>query len=223
MSKVLPRCCAFRALALVLAQSPPDLDSPPSLLHNAPTPLSLRHGLGDCGRAIIPPELWSGLGLPLQLPRHPACPTRSNAPSKAFLSPLVHSGVIFRAHSQPAAPAFAIYKSAEKARLIVDLRRYNTLPPPPPPPFHLPHISSLLATRSPVLFFIKLDVANLYWSLLIPPTVSGYFSYQSASLTSVFGSRRLPFGWSYSPVLAHPGEDFAPSCPVVPRLALTVC
>ena len=115
--------------SLVLAQSPPDSDSPPSLLRNAPTPLSLRHGLGDCGSAIIPPELWSGLGLQLQLPRHPACPTRPNAPSEALLTPLAHSGVIFRAHSQPAAPAFAIYKSAEKARLIVDFRRNNTLHP----------------------------------------------------------------------------------------------
>ena len=45
-------------------------------------------------------------------------------------------------------------------------------------------------------------MANFYWSLLILPTVPGYFSYQSASPTAVFGSRRLPFGWSYRPVFA---------------------
>jgi len=96
------------------------------------------------------------------------------------------------------------HKSAEKARLIVDLhrKRYNALFAQPPP-FHLPNINSLLAARPPIPFSLKLDLATFYWSLLLPPTVSDYFSYQSTSPHSVLGSRRLPFGWSFSPILAQ--------------------
>jgi hypothetical protein len=72
-----------------------------------PTPASLRHGLGTCGNALNPPDLWTGLGLPRQLPRNPACSTRTNTLSEILLNQLVRTGIIFRAHSQPAAPAFA--------------------------------------------------------------------------------------------------------------------
>lgn len=102
----------------------------------------------------------------------------------------------------PAAPVFVRYKSELKARVILDLRAYNTLFPPPPP-FHLPNLSSLLQTHPHhTQFFIKLDISNFFWSLLLPHEVTGFFTF-AAGDTQTYGTRRLPFGWSWSPIIAQ--------------------
>ena len=155
------------------------------------------------------------MGLPLQLRRHPACPTRPNAPSEALLTPLAHSGVIFRAHSQPAAPAFAIYKSAAKARLNVDLRRYL---PSSQHQLSFGHTFSCTLfhqVRCGKLLFVSSHSSHRLRLLLIPVCLSNLCLRLTPStlwLVLLSCSRA-----------AHPGEDFAPSCPVVPRLALAVC
>ena len=68
---------------------------------------------------------------------------------------------------------------------------------------HFPSLRSLLCASGLKPFFVKLDVTNFFWSLHIPPTVTGYFVYQSSEKSFVFGSRRLPFGWFFSPILGQ--------------------
>ena len=40
-----------------------------------------------------------------------------------------------------------------------------------------------------------------FWSLLLPESVLGYFTLSAGYCT--YGSRRLPFGWSYSPIVGQ--------------------
>ena len=100
------------------------------------------------------------------------------------------------------APVFARYKSELKARVILGLRAFNTLFPQPPP-FHLPNLSSLLQTHHKrTQFFIKLDISNFFWSLHLPSEVKGMFTF-AAGDTHTCGTRCLPFGWSWSPIIAQ--------------------
>jgi hypothetical protein len=84
---------------------------------------------------------------------------------------------------------------------LVDLRAYNALWPTPPY-FDLPSLDQLLTSRGATpLFFTKLDLRNCYWSILLPRSVHGSFSISCAEAT--YSTRRLPFGWTWSPALAQ--------------------
>jgi len=48
---------------------------------------------------------------------------------------------------------------------------------------------------------MKIDLQNCFWSISLPSQVQGFFSLSST--TAVFQCRRLPFGWTWSPVLAQ--------------------
>ena len=79
-----------------------------------------------------------------------------------------------------------------KLRFIVNLRSYNDLFHRPPY-FSLPSFTDLLHMPNFAdKCFIKLDIENCFWSLTLPPQVSGDFT-----------TTRLPFGWSWSPILAQ--------------------
>ena len=71
--------------------------------------------------------------------------------------------------------------------------------------FRLPHFDTVLNSRGHTdTFFVKIDVANFYWSLLLPATVLGYFTMSSGVAGDVtYGTRRLPFGWKWSPIIAQ--------------------
>ena len=129
-------------------------------------------------------------------------PPRPSASSDILLSQLAGDGLVFRTHPQHAAPTFAIYKTSTKCRLILDLRACNKLFLRPPS-FRLPTFFALLQSPSLPLYFVKLDVTNFFWSLSLPPTVSGYFRFQSSSASFTYGTRRLPFGWSFSSIISH--------------------
>ena len=84
---------------------------------------------------------------------------------------------------------------------MLDMRVWNKLWPKPPR-FALPRLSLLLdSPQSSLLFYTKLDVSNFFWSLRLPTEVHGCFPLSAGART--FGSRRLPFGWSWSPNLAQ--------------------
>ena len=118
-----------------------------------------------------------------------------------MLHRLADDGLIFSIPPQPAAPAFVTAKTPEKARLLVDLRVLNKVWPKPPS-FRLPQLSQLLALpHAAKLYFAKLDISNFFWSLHLPPSVNGCFPISAGD--SPFGSRQLPFGWSWSPILAQ--------------------
>ena len=139
---------------------------------------------------------------PRDLPPHPRVPCRPDPLAQILLTRICNDKVIFLVNPAPAAPVFVRYKSELKARVILDLRAYNTLFPPPPP-FHLPNLSSLLQTHPHhTQFFIKLDISNFFWSLLLPREVTGFFTF-AAGDTQTYGTRRLPFEWSWSPIIAQ--------------------
>ena len=117
-----------------------------------------------------------------------------------MLDTLATAGLVTPSLSPHGSPCFAVYKTAVKARLIADMRQYNTLWPRPPP-FSLPSLDLLLNTTLPALYFIKIDISNFYWSLELPPPVRGAFVLSTGS--RCFQTRKLPFGWSWSPFLAQ--------------------
>ena len=86
----------------------------------------------------------------------------------------------------------------------MDFRSYNLLFVDPPH-FCLPHFDMILSARgSPDLFFVKIDIANFYWSLLLPAPVVGYFTVSSGVVgDATYGTRRMPFGWKWSPIIAQ--------------------
>ena len=184
-----------------LASLPPDYMSPPSLGRVPPTPASLRQGLGVVGNAPVPADLWTAFGLPLTLPLHPPVQPRASTDADIMLHTLADAGLLFPLQDQPAAPAFVTAKTPDKARLLLDMRLWNKQWPKPPR-FPLPKLSQILdCPQAPLLFFTKLDVSNFFWSLRLPHFVHGSFALSAGS--RVFGSRRLPFGWSWSPILAQ--------------------
>ena len=54
------------------------------------------------------------------------------------------------------------------------------------------------------LYFVKIDVANVYWSLLLPQPVLGYFAISSGVVgDTTYGTQCLPFGLKWSPIIAQ--------------------
>ena len=76
--------------------------------------------------------------------------------------------------------------------MIMDFRSYNLLFVDPPH-FRLPHFDMILSARgSPDLFFVKIDIANFYWSLLLPAPVVGYFTVSSGVVgDATYGTREM--------------------------------
>ena len=173
-------------------------------LRRPPTPASLHNGIGPCGNAIVPFAIWSEFGLPHVLPLHPPSTVPPSTDAKLVLRTLQRSALVFETYPQPAAPCFTTYKSETKLRVIMDFRSYNLLFVDPPH-FRLPHFDMILSARgSPDLFFVKIDIANFYWSLLLPAPVVGYFTVSSGVVgDATYGTRRMPFGWKWSPIIAQ--------------------
>ena len=117
-----------------------------------------------------------------------------------MLETLTSQGLVSPSAALFGSPCFTIYKTPTKCRLIVDMRVYNMLWPRPPP-FCLPSLDTLLNLTLKGLFFIKIDVSNFYWSLSIPDHVTG--SFVLCAGTQFYHTRRLPFGWRWSPFLAQ--------------------
>ena len=55
------------------------------------------------------------------------------------------------------------------------------------------------------MFYTKLDLKNAFWSINIPPSVRGTFVLSVTCPSGVisFATRCLPFGWTWSPILAQ--------------------
>ena len=146
---------------------------------------------------------------------HVGRPTRPSTSMDACLDNLVNCGVIQRSahHADPTMSLFLKPKDAFSARVICDLRPLNGMYTRKPPSFSLPSIPLICAiTRSwPACFYTKLDVSAYFHSLSLHPTdkarlspagLTGEpftFQYGGSSWTWL----RLPFGWSWAPVLAQ--------------------
>ena len=130
--------------------------------HRPPTPQSLRNGLGLCGHVDIPLFLWRQYNLPSRLPPHPPNNRTPPMTTTTFFKTLVTDNLAKPSLAAYGAPTFLTYKLDAKARLICDLRQYNLLFDDPPS-FFLTHPAPT------AVMFVKIDLANCFWSVEIPP------------------------------------------------------
>ena len=102
--------------------------------------------------------------------------------------------------------AFPKPKSQEKGALIADLRLLNAMMGPQPQPVELPSMAQLAALLELLRahnirpHFTKLDVPNMFWSVLLPQECSTSFRFRVQGVTYAIPS--LPFGWTASPRMA---------------------
>ena len=104
---------------------PEDTISMTHRLRRPPTPQSLHNGLGPCGSALVPFEVWRDLGAPSVLPPHPPAAVPPSADAQSVLRSLARDGIMFPSYPQNAAPCFVTYKSETKPRVILDFHCYN--------------------------------------------------------------------------------------------------
>ena len=168
-------------------------------------------GIGAAGSMPINPEVWNkhvpyDMKWVLQV-----APDLGDSDDHA-LAVLTHAmhrdSLLIRCHHGTAANmrAFPKPKSQEKGAPIAHLRLLNALMGEPPRPFELPSMAQLAALLELLkacnvkAFFTKLEVSNIFWSVLLPPEHSTSFRFQVRGVTYAIPS--LPFGWTASPSMA---------------------
>ena len=122
---------------------------------------------------------------------------------------LVNQNCAYKTNQPATTTAFIKPKlNSTKLRAILDARPANHNQPYHPTKFKLPNISSLkqlLRTHASV-FFHHTDIANFYWSFILPPSHSSKFIFALLSPSGVpqnFCLTRPPFGWDYIPTISH--------------------
>ena len=158
-------------------------------------------GIGTAGSIPISPEIWH-MHLPRDMKRalHVA-PDLGDSDDQALavLSHAMHKqGLLVRCPHGTTAKmrAFPKPKSQEKGALCL----LNALMGDPPRPFELPSMAQLAAllellkARNIKEYFTKLDVPNMFWSVLHPLERSTSFRFHVRGITYAIPS--LPFGRS---------------------------
>ena len=114
--------------------------------------------------------------------------------------------LIDRVHDgrRPDAKAFTKYKSASKGAMIINMVHLNPRCAAPGQRIRLPTLENLgdtfreAARNSRTMWFCKLDVANMFWSVLEEERSA----IRIGVMDQVWGFHSLPFGWTHSPVMA---------------------
>ena len=180
-------------------------------------------GLGERGSLDIPLDVWNA-NIPTRLiwdiRSLKSGPDRGRfdvwQPSlhtRRMIGVLVDDGFLCRDPECLGAPewedltdnvsAFAKPKNYVKCSFIIDMRNLNECLKVPLRKVKLPSIHTVFQTiqreihRGAPLWGITLDISIFYWSLQIPAAHRGLFRIQGAHFHC------LPFGWKFSPVLAH--------------------
>ena len=143
-----------------------------------------------------------------------ARPTPPHAAMSACLANLSEYGVVHGTSSSYSAMSLFLKPMDERsARIICDLRPLNALYTATPPAFRLPSTSTLAASTRwwSTCYYTKLDISAYFHSLslttqdrtrLLPAGFTGHpFVFAYGGLH--WRWQRLPFGWSWAPVLAQ--------------------
>ena len=166
----------------------------PELLYDKVTEDITYKGLGKRGSFRIPEKIWHKY-VPTQL-----CADILNFQPPPFRRPLsLETKSLLRALQRDSfliptptpvrdtLTAFLRPKTAEKACFIANLRLINTLTPQPLPSFSLPsleELASLLHQYPPDTFYgTTIDLTNFYWSLRLPQSAHGWFSFNNFHTT----------------------------------------
>ena len=168
------------------------------------------NGLGGAGCVPVPMDIWEkqaplNLGWALQtLPNQGGI---WDAGLGAMAERLYADGLLSRdTNGGPSnLKAFAKPKNATAGALIADLRALNSLLPKPLP-FALPSLSSLgdlfgvcKHLHQPI-YFAKIDISNMYWACKLPESLRKSIQFRVNRKSYFIPS--LPFGWSFSPIIA---------------------
>ena len=179
-------------------------------------------GVGEAGCVVVADSIWNRL-VPRDLLRVYSAAQRdrgeeSTAPAKrgpvySMLESLqVDTGGLHLTSALPTARMFLTYKNKLKCRAILDARRVNASDPRKPPKFRLPALEGIRRWMGDArrnrqgggrVYLANLDLQDAYWSIrLPPPRWRRVFVVQGGSGRK-FRYARLPFGWSYSPVICQ--------------------
>ena len=138
-----------------------------TLARRPPTPQSLRQPLGAVGNAHVPSDLWFSAGSPSRMPPHP--PHRStSAAALPLLQTLASQGLLVPCAVAKGSSAFVLFKTPDKARLIVNCKAYTCLFARSPA-FALPSFDRLYALPILPIYFIKIDLSNFFLELDYSP------------------------------------------------------
>ena len=144
-------------------------------------------GLGDAGRVQVPPHVWKDWADP-EFGRaggrvHPLPPSRCPRVA-ALLSTLASQGLVSVVGGDANAEVFVKWKSERKCALIVNMKMFNRGCKYKARPFKLPSLEGLAILLRDLggrvggaggggLWGTKLDIANCYWSVELPPPPPG--------------------------------------------------
>ena len=206
------------AIMTVLADRDPREDGMSPITDTSPRPKQppggalplhvANKGIWEAGSIPIHPEVWRK-HIPHDMKRALQVALDlgdSDDQALAVLAQAMHrDGLLSRCHHKAAADmrAFPKPKSQEKGALIANLRLLNALMGELPQPFQLPSMAQLAAllelpkARDIRAYFTKLDVSNMFWSVLLPPEHTTSFRFRVRGVTYAIPS--LPFGWTASP------------------------
>ena len=172
-------------------------------------------GLGDAGRVQVPPHVWKDWADP-EFGRaggrvHPLPPSRCPRVA-ALLSTLASQGLVSVVGGDANAEVFVKWKSERKCALIVNMKMFNRGCKYKARPFKLPSLEGLAILLRDLggrvggaggggLWGTKLDIANCYWSVELPPPLANTIRVAAQGHTYAF--LRVPFGWHQAPGLVQ--------------------
>ena len=177
----------------------------------------LRKGLGEMGECPIPRELSAEL-VPANLPerlRGVQLLEGKGYPSpetEVMMEALNDQGVFAEVRVRqgewggPNGTPFVIPKNYIKASMIMDCTPGNAADPEPPPHFILVSWTALgewlqVYGGGGDLCMTHLDLSNAFWSFLLLVGSEGMFRFRFGG--NLWGTKRLPFAWKYSPVICQ--------------------
>ena len=202
----------------ILAQGQLPLDGGSSKkLHNqskVTVELAAR-GLGPAGSAPVPPDVWDewaepdfgGAGMRVGALPPSGCPKVA-----ALLQTLHGQGLVDLVDGAANAEVFAKWKNERKCAVIVNIRMYNHRSCFKARRFKLPSLEALAVLMRTCagasgpcheggLWGAKVDIANCYWSVCLPPDLAGAIRVAAGNRT--YTLLRVPFGWHRAPCLVQ--------------------
>ena len=172
-------------------------------------------GLGDAGRVPVPMRVWEDQADPEFGTAggrvHPLPPSRCPRVA-ALLSTLASQGLVNVVGGDASAEVFVKWKSERKCALILNMKMFNKGCKYRARPFKLPLLESLAVLLRDLggrgagagvggLWGTKLDIANCYWSVELPPPLANTIRVAAQGHTYAF--LRVLFGWHQAPGLVQ--------------------